>query len=81
MQKSGDWLRAHEARRMLGGSSCELMHLREAGKLQYQKLGNAFLYASEDVQREAMQRKRTGKSGQQSEKGSKSPLDHSVARE
>lgn len=32
-------------------SSCELSHLREAGELPYQKIGNAFLYAYDGVQK------------------------------
>ena len=54
MQTKNEWLCSDEVRRILRGSSCDLMHLREAGKLKFQKRGNAFLYASEDVRREAL---------------------------
>lgn len=30
--------------------ACDLMHMREAGKLRYEKKGNAFLYLKEDVE-------------------------------
>jgi hypothetical protein len=38
------WLTSDEARQVLKVSSCELMHLRDAGKLPFRKKGNAFLY-------------------------------------
>jgi hypothetical protein len=37
-------LSSEEARKLLKVSSCDLMHLRTAGKLAYTKKGNAFLY-------------------------------------
>ena len=51
-----NWMRADEARRILRGSSCDLMHLREAGKLRFEKQRNAFLYARGDVERVAAER-------------------------
>lgn len=57
MKTKKSWMRSNEARAILGGSSCDLMHMREAGKLRFEKQGNAFLYASEDVAREAASRK------------------------
>ena len=50
--KASAWLTSQETRKRLSISSCELMHLREAGQLQFKKQGNAFLYASQDVQRQ-----------------------------
>ncbi len=50
--KATDWLTSEEARKQLRISSCELMHLREAGQLRFKKQGNAFLYASFDVERQ-----------------------------
>ena len=44
------WLASHEARQRLRISSCELMHLREAGHFRFKKQGNAFLYSSLDVE-------------------------------
>lgn len=49
-QKS-EWLSSADARKHLRVSSCELMHLREAGQLRFKKQGNAFLYSFQDVQR------------------------------
>lgn len=46
-----EWLSSGDARKRLRVSSCELMHLREAGRLRFKKQGNAFLYAAEDVNR------------------------------
>lgn len=45
------WLSSGETRKQLRISSCELMHLREAGHLRFKKQGNAFLYAERDVLR------------------------------
>ena len=45
------WLTSQEVRAKLRLSSCHLMHLREAGQLKFQKKGNAFFYAKEDVVR------------------------------
>ncbi len=39
------WLNSIEARQALGVSSCDLAHLREAGRLPYEKRGNAFRYS------------------------------------
>ena len=58
MQNKKNWLQSEEARRMLRGSSCDLMHLREAGKLRFENQGNAFSYATEDVEREAAERRK-----------------------
>ena len=43
------WLKSKEVEQELQISSCDLMHLRTAGKLQFQKKGNAFFYNPEDV--------------------------------
>lgn len=51
------WLLSSEAAQLIGGSSCDLMHLREAGNLRFEKVGNAFLYRREDVRREASKRR------------------------
>jgi len=45
------WLTSKEAKTKLRVSSCDLMHLREAGALRVRKKGNAFLYAKDDVER------------------------------
>ncbi len=47
--KADDWLTSKEAERALHVDSCELMHLRVEGRLNFQKKGNAFMYAKADV--------------------------------
>jgi hypothetical protein len=44
-----EWLDSKAARKILRVSTCELSHLREAGHIQFQKRGNAYLYSSRDV--------------------------------
>jgi hypothetical protein len=41
-----DWLSSKEIRTHLKISGCELMHLREKGKLEFKKMGNAYFYKS-----------------------------------
>jgi hypothetical protein len=48
-KQNAEWLSSSQARKRLRVSSCELMHLREAGQLRFKKQGNAFLYAQDDV--------------------------------
>jgi hypothetical protein len=43
-QQTENWLTSKEAKKVLKVSSCELMHLRVAGKLPYKKQGNAYFY-------------------------------------
>lgn len=38
-----------EVMKKLKISSCELMHLREAGKFEFKKRGNAYLYEKKSV--------------------------------
>jgi hypothetical protein len=57
MSLNQKWLDSEEARRILGATGCELMHLRESGALGFQKAGNRFLYKDEDVTREAAKRR------------------------
>lgn len=47
--KTQEWLDSKAARKVLKISACDLSHLREAGKLQFQKRGNAYLYSVRDV--------------------------------
>jgi len=42
------WLTSKEARRQLGVTSCELAHLRQEGKLAFQKQGNAYMYREDE---------------------------------
>ena len=39
------YLNSKETMKELKVSSCDLMHLREAGKLKYVKKGNAYFYS------------------------------------
>lgn len=41
------WLRSDEARKALRVSTCELAHLREAGKVEFRKIGRAYEYLVE----------------------------------
>lgn len=45
-QDKDDWLTSVEARGLLRVSTCQLAHLRNAGKLRFRKEGNAFLYSA-----------------------------------
>jgi len=38
------WVRSTEARKELKLSTCELAHLRETGKIESKKVGNAYYY-------------------------------------
>ena len=38
------WLTSREVKKQAKISGCELMHLREAGKFEFKKLGNRYLY-------------------------------------
>jgi hypothetical protein len=44
------WLTSKETQKLLNISGCELMHLRESGKLTFKKQGNAFLYQIDQSQ-------------------------------
>lgn len=52
------WLPSRQARQLGHLSACELMHLRDSGKLRFEKRGNAFFYHLEDVERLATARKK-----------------------
>ncbi|MCZ8354014.1 MAG: hypothetical protein ACK5WV_13365 [Chryseotalea sp.] len=43
------WLKSKEVMKTLKISACDVMHLREEGKLKFTKQGNAFLYSAESV--------------------------------
>ena len=49
--QTGSWLSSGQTRELLRISSCELMHLRETGKLRSQKQGNAYFYSLQDIKR------------------------------
>jgi hypothetical protein len=43
------WLKSKEVMKALKIRACDLMHLRESGKLEFTKRGNAFLYSAKSV--------------------------------
>lgn len=43
-KNSERWLRSNEIRKALKLSTCDLAHMRDAGKIESKKVGNAFLY-------------------------------------
>lgn len=44
VENSDQWLRSNEVREALKISTCDLAHMRDAGKIESKKVGNAFLY-------------------------------------
>mgnify|MGYP003664495588 CR=1 FL=1 len=44
MKGQSNYLTSKEIRKELKISACELMHMRESGKLKFVKKGNAYLY-------------------------------------
>lgn len=44
-----EWLKSKEVMKILKIRTCDVMHMREAGKLKFTKQGNAFLYSAESV--------------------------------
>ena len=55
--QDSNWLKSGEIRKKLKLSTCELAHLREAGKLLYRKKGDAYLCLHEDGAIRAIQEK------------------------
>lgn len=51
MAKIKKLLKSKEIQQELKVAACEIMHLREAGKIRFEKKGNAYLYFSEDVEK------------------------------
>lgn len=47
--QSSEWIKSKEVLKKLKIRACDLMHLRETGKLKYAKQGNTFLYDAESV--------------------------------
>lgn len=44
-----EWLKSKEVMKTLKIRACDVMDMREAGKLNFTKEGNAFLYSVESV--------------------------------
>lgn len=51
--QESQWLTSAEARKFMSISTCDLAHLRDAGKLRFKKKGNAYLYHLVDCRRHA----------------------------
>ena len=49
MDKNKEVLKSKEVQKVLKIRACDLMHFREAGKIRFEKKGNAFLYNKEDI--------------------------------
>lgn len=47
--QSSEWLKSKEIMKILKIRACDVMHMREAGKLNYTKKGNAFFYSVESI--------------------------------
>ena len=47
--QSSEWLKSKEVMKTLKIRACDVMHLREEGKLKFTKKGNAFLYSAASV--------------------------------
>ena len=47
--QTSKWLKSKEVMKTLKIRACDVMHLREEGKLKFTKQGNAFLYSAESV--------------------------------
>ena len=47
------WLSSKETQKALKITGCELMHLRQSGKLRFKKQGNAYFYQINKVKLDA----------------------------
>jgi len=50
-ETTSKWLTSKEAMKALRVDACTLMHMREEGKLRFEKKGNAFFYDPSDISR------------------------------
>lgn len=51
MNLKSNWLSSKEAQRSAKIKSCDLMHYRIQGKLEFEKRGNAYYYAKESLEK------------------------------
>ena len=49
--KTIQFLTSKEAKAALKVQDCDLAHIRNAGKLEFTKKGNAYLYSKESIER------------------------------
>lgn len=47
IDETSQWLNSKDTMRRLKVSSCHLMHMRQAGKINHKKQGNSFWYLIE----------------------------------
>lgn len=48
--KEEKYLSSKEAKAVLKVQDCDLAHIRNAGKLKFEKKGNAFMYSKESLE-------------------------------
>ncbi len=46
-----NYMPTKEAKKLLKVSGCQIMHLRDSGKIQFKRKGNGYWYLREDVQK------------------------------
>ena len=49
MENKKKWLSSKETQKNAAIKSCDLMHYRQQGKLEFEKRGNAFFYSEESI--------------------------------
>ncbi|MCL5127129.1 hypothetical protein [Algibacter sp. L4_22] len=51
MENKPKWLSSKEAQETAKIKSCDLMHYRIEGKLEFKKCGNAYFYSEESIEK------------------------------
>ena len=46
-----NWLSSKEVKKQINIKGCDLMHMREAGILEFEKKGNAYFYKKESIEK------------------------------
>jgi len=49
MSNQKEWLSSKESQKLVSLRSCDLMHYRTQGKLEFEKRGNAYFYSKESL--------------------------------
>ena len=49
--KNKKWLSSKEVKSLTKIKGCDLMHHREAGKLKFEKRGNAYFYSKKSIEK------------------------------
>lgn len=55
--KTEQYLNSKEAKAVLKVQDCDLAHIRNAGKIKFEKRGNAFMYSKESLEQFKMKSK------------------------